>query len=322
MSFSIGPIQFAGNLLLAPMDGYTSQPFRVFCRRLGSAGSYSEFIGAIEITQKYSRLDEKVGFHDEERPFAFQIFDNDPKRILRAAEILQLKNPDFIDLNLGCSAKHVSGRGAGAGLLKEPEKISLILKMLTDHLDIPVTAKIRLGWDDQSLNYLEICKIIEDSGCSAVSVHARTKSQGYKGDANWGAIAEIKKSVSIPVIGNGDIRTPQDIKSMFSQTGCDAVMIGRAALSNPWIFSGLDRNAVNPELVQKDIIQLLDLMQDFYGIERGLVLSRKFISRFIAPYMIHSDLRRKILTTTERKTLLIHLYTIISDFQSVSIKGN
>ncbi len=126
--------------------------------------------------------------------------------------------------------------------------------MLVDHLDIPVTAKIRLGWDDQTLNYLEICRIIEDSGCSAVSVHARTKSQGYKGDANWEAIAEIKKSVSIPVIGNGDIRTPQDIRSMFSQTGCDAVMIGRAALSNPWIFSGLDRNAVNPELVQKDII--------------------------------------------------------------------
>ncbi len=320
MSFSIGPIQFAGNLLLAPMDGYTSQPYRVLCRRLGSVGSYSEFIGAIEITQNYPRLDEKVEFDDEERPFGFQIFDNDPLRILRAAEILRLENPDYIDLNLGCSAKHVSGRGAGAGLLKEPEKIYLILKMLVDHLDIPVTAKIRLGWDDQTLNYLEICRIIEDAGCSAIAVHARTRAQGFKGDANWEAIAEIKKSVSIPVIGNGDIRTPQDIGSMFSQTGCDAAMIGRAALSNPWIFSGLDRKAVNPEFVQKDTILLLDLMQEFYGIERGLVLSRKFISRFIAPYMIHSDLRRKILTTTDRKTLLVLLSTIFSESQTVYIE--
>ena len=194
--------------------------------------------------------------------------------------------------------------------------------MLVDHLDIPVTAKIRLGWDDQTLNYLEISRIIEDAGCGAVAVHARTRSQGYKGNANWEAIAEIKKSVSIPVIGNGDIRTPLDIKSMFSQTGCDAVMIGRAALSNPWIFSGLDRNEVNPELVQKGIDLLLDLMQDFYGLERGLVLSRKFISRFIAPYKIRSDVRREILTTIDRKTLQDLFSAIFSDTQTDSIERN
>ena len=304
MSFSIGTIQFDGNLLLAPMDGYTSQPYRVFARRLGSAGSYSEFIGAIEVTQKYPHLEEKVGFCQEERPFGFQIFDNDSARILRAAETLRLRDPDFIDLNLGCSAKHVSARGAGAGLLKNPEKISQILKSLVDLLDIPITAKIRLGWDDHTLNYLEICKIIEGSGCSAVAVHARTKSQGYKGFADWNAITEIKNEITIPVIGNGDIRSPADCKRMMEQTGCDAVMIGRAALSNPWIFSGLERNEVGSERFQRDLIMLIDLMQEFYGDELGLVFSRKFIARYITPFEMDPVLRHELLTSYDRPRVI------------------
>jgi nifR3 family TIM-barrel protein len=286
------------------MDGYTSQPYRVFARRLGSSGSYSEFIGAIEVTQKYPHLEQKVGFSQEERPFGFQIFDNDPVRILRSAEILRLLNPDFIDLNLGCSAKHVSARGAGAGLLKDPEKISQILKSLVDHLDIPITAKIRLGWDDHTLNYLEICRIIEGSGCRAVAVHARTKSQGYKGFADWNAITEIKNEVTIPVIGNGDIRSPADCKRMMEQTGCDAVMIGRAALSNPWIFSGLKRNEVSSERFQRDLIMLVDLMQEFYGDELGLVFSRKFIARYITPFEMDPVLRHELLTSYDRPRVI------------------
>ncbi len=313
MSFSIGPIQFNGNLLLAPMDGYTSQPYRVFARRLGSAGSYSEFVGAIEVTQKYPRLEQKIAFCQEEHPFGFQIFDNDPVRILRAAVTLRYRDPDFIDLNLGCSAKHVSARGAGAGLLKEPEKISLILKSLVDHLDIPITAKIRLGWDEHTLNYLEICKIIEGSGCSAVAVHARTKSQGYKGFADWNAIAEIKNDLTIPVIGNGDIRSPVDCARMTQQTGCDAVMIGRAALYNPWIFSGLERNEVGSERLQQDLIMLLDLMQEFYGDERGLVFSRKFIARYITPFEMDPVLRHELLTSLDRSR-------VINIFSESSIK--
>jgi len=173
-----------------------------------------------------------------------------------------------------------------------------------DLLDIPITAKIRLGWDDHTLNYLEICKIIEGSGCSAVAVHARTKSQGYKGFADWNAITEIKNEITIPVIGNGDIRSPADCKRMMEQTGCDAVMIGRAALSNPWIFSGLERNEVGSERFQRDLIMLIDLMQEFYGDELGLVFSRKFIARYITPYDMDPVLRHELLISYDRPRVI------------------
>jgi tRNA-dihydrouridine synthase B len=317
MTFSIGTIPFNGNVLLAPMDGYTSLPYRIFVRRLGSAGSYSEFIGAIEVTQKHPHLDEKIGFSDEERPFAYQIFDNDPLRILRAAEILRKRNPDFIDLNLGCSAKQVSFRGAGAGLLKDPEKISFILELLVKNLDIPITAKIRLGWDMSTLNYLDVSKRVEQAGCSAIAIHARTRSQGYKGDADWNAISEIKRKVSIPVIGNGDVKNPPDIERMLERTGCDAVMIGRAALTNPWIFSRVERSRVDNQRLLNDIQTLIQLMQDYYGSNRGLIMCRKFIARYILPYKVDPEMRKQLLTSLDKDDVLVKIRNIIQT-QSLS----
>ena len=303
MSFRIKNIIIPGRMILAPMDGYTSEPFRLFARKFGSAASYSEFIGAIEVAQKHPGLPEKIHFAESERPFAYQVFDNHPARIFQAAEELRKRNPDFIDLNLGCSAKHVSARGAGAGLLKEPEKITLILETLVKGLDIPVTAKMRLGWDDSSLNYLDVARRIEQAGCSALAVHARTRKQGYSGEANWNAIAEIKEAVSIPVIGNGDIRRVADIDQMISQTGCDAVMIGRAALSNPWIFSRLDREQINPQTMIQDAMDLFDLMQGFYGVERGIILNRKFLARFLAPYDLDPLIRQKLMTSISKEEI-------------------
>jgi tRNA-dihydrouridine synthase B len=311
MPFSIGTIQVKGDRILAPMDGYSSQPYRVFSRRLGSAASYSEFIGAIEVTQGYPKLEEKLGFVEEERPFAFQIFDNNPERILRAAELLRLRNPDFIDINLGCSAKQVSARGAGAGLLKDPEMITRILELLVRNLDIPITAKIRLGWDEHSLNYLEVSRRIEQAGCCALAVHARTKAQGYKGSADWNAIKEIKRNISIPVIGNGDVKTVADISRMLEQTSCDAVMIGRAALSNPWIFSGINRDELQEQKFLPDLISLIDLMQRYYNPARGIVLCRKFIARYLQPYSLDPILRHEVLTTTDREKLLEMISQIV-----------
>lgn len=311
MPFKIGENLISRNMILAPMDGYTSQPFRLFARRLGSAASYSEFINAMDISQKNPHLEEKLKFDEEERPFCYQIFDNDPARILYAAQVLRERNPDFLDLNLGCSAKHVSARGAGAGLLKDPVKISLILDMLVKNLDIPITAKIRLGWDDSTQNYLEVSKRVEQAGCSAIAVHARTKQQGYKGQANWEAIAQIKNNISIPVIGNGDVQTVQDSIRMMEQTSCDAVMVGRAALSNPWIFSGLNSIEIPPQRLLDDTRTLTDLMQSFYGLERGLVLSRKFIARFILPFHVPPEVRKKLLSSSSSEQVDCMLREII-----------
>ena len=245
--FRIGKIKIANELIMAPMDGYTDLPFRKIAKEMGAGIIYSEFINGLDVINKHPYLEQKIQFTDEERPFAYQIFDDSPERILETALILEKKQPDFIDINLGCSAKNVANRGAGAGLLLHPEKIKLIFTLLLKNLSVPVTAKIRLGWDDTSLNYLDISRIIQDYGGSMIAVHGRTKIQGYSGAANWDAIAEIKSALTIPVIANGDVIRLSHIQEIKNITQCDGVMIGRGALLNPWIFQGRDTNDVSIE---------------------------------------------------------------------------
>ena len=179
--FRVGTIPVYGDLILSPMDGYSDLPFRSLARRLGSAMSYTEFINAIDVVYGHPHLERKLAYLESERPVVYQVFDDDPERLVKAALKLRPRNPDIIDINMGCSARCVSGRGAGAGLLRTPEKIALIFSRLSKELDIPVTGKIRLGWDDASLNYLDIARIIEDNGGKLIAVHGRTKMQGYTG---------------------------------------------------------------------------------------------------------------------------------------------
>ncbi|MFM8321957.1 MAG: tRNA dihydrouridine synthase [Chloroflexota bacterium] len=294
--FHVREIPIYGDLVLAPMDGYSDQPFRSLCRGLGSAMSYTEFINAIDVTQKHPHLEQKLAFTPTERPVVYQIFDSDPERLLQAALKLAPRGPDIIDVNMGCSDKSVSGRGAGAGLLREPAKIARIFALLTKNLPMPVTGKIRLGWDDGSRNYLEVARIIEDNGGSLVAVHGRTKQQAYGGQADWDAIAEVKAALKIPVIGNGDVQSVADIERIKAHTGCDAVMIARAAVHNPWIFSRLDRADVPPALLRATMLDQLQRMLDFYGSPRGLVLFRKFASRYLAPLGLSTEQRRALLT--------------------------
>ncbi len=267
--FRVGNIPVYGDLILSPMDGYSDLPFRSLARRLGSAMSYTEFINAIDVVYGHPHLERKLAYLESERPVVYQIFDDDPERLVKAALKLRSRNPDIIDINMGCSARCVSGRGAGAGLLRTPEKIALIFSRLSKELDIPVTGKIRLGWDDASLNYLDIARIIEDNGGKLIAVHGRTKMQGYTGSADWDAIAAVRQAVSIPVIANGDVKTVADIERIKTHTGCSAVMIARAAIGNPWIFSRLDREQVSPDLLRETMLLHLDSMLSFYGDERG-----------------------------------------------------
>lgn len=314
--FSVGHIPIHGDLILAPMDGYSDPPFRSICRQLGSAMSYTGFINALDILQKHPYVQEKFAYLPAERPLVFQIFDSEPERLLEVALRLQAYAPDVIDVNLGCSARDVSGRGAGAGLLLQPEKIARIFHLLSRALSVPVSGKIRLGWDEKQRNYIEVARIVEQNGGALIAVHARTKAQGYGGLADWDAIAEVRQAVSIPVIGNGDVRTADDIRRMKAHTGCHGVMIGRAAPGNPWIFSHLDRSQVTLEQVRHIMLSHLERMLVFYGEKRGLVLFRKHTTRYLSPYDLPPDLYRNLLTT-DRVDVFMEILDII--LQAITI---
>jgi nifR3 family TIM-barrel protein len=310
--FFVRQIPINGDLILAPMDGYSDQPFRSLCRTLGSAMSYTEFINSLDVLHGHPRLPQKLAFLPRERPFVYQVFDDDPGRLLEAALRLQEREPDIIDVNMGCSVRSVSGRGAGAGLLREPSKVAEIISSLSQALDVPVTAKIRLGWDGGARNYLVVARAIEESGGALVAVHGRTKTQGYSGDADWDAIAEIKQAVSIPVIANGDVRTVADIERIKTRTGCDGVMIGRAALGNPWIFARLDRECVPEDVVRRTMLQHMESMLSFYGEQLGMVLFRKHASRYLSPRGLSIEQRRRLLTADRPAEFLYQLGLIPS----------
>ena len=310
--FYVREIPVYGDLILSPMDGYSDLPFRALARGLGSAMSYTEFINAIDVVGRHPHLDQKLAYTETERPVVYQVFDDDPERLVQAVLKLRPRNPSIIDINMGCSAKCVANRGAGAGLLRTPAKIARIFSELTRQLDIPVTGKIRLGWDGSSLNYLEVAHIIEDNGGALLAVHGRTKAQSYGGSADWDAIAEVKQALKIPVIANGDVRSVADIERIKAVTGCDGVMIARAAISNPWIFSRLDRHQVSMEMLRATIFQHLDASLAFYGAQRGVILFRKYASHYLTPLGMPPEQRRQLLTTPDRETFLERLEEIIA----------
>jgi nifR3 family TIM-barrel protein len=293
------------------MDGFSDLPFRAMCRALGSAMSYTEFVNALDILQGNPKVEKKLAYLPEERPVAFQIFDSEPERLLEAALRLEARRPDIIDINMGCSVKCVSGRGAGAGLLRQPLKVARIFRKLSRQLSVPVTAKIRLGWDEDQRNYRLIARIVEENGGALIAVHGRTRAQGYGGQADWDAIAEVKQAVSIPVIGNGDVRTVADIERLKAHTGCNGVMIGRGAIGNPWIFSRLDREQVTREQVHETVRRHLEQMLSFYADDYGLVLFRKHASRYLSPFALAGEERARLMTCERPEEFLAQLDAIL-----------
>jgi nifR3 family TIM-barrel protein len=294
--FYIGQVPVYGRCILSPMDGYSDLPFRSMCRELGSALSYTEFANAIDILHGSAQVYQKLDYLESERPVVFQLFDNDVTRILEAARKIEQLEPDVIDINMGCSVKRVSNRGAGAGLLQTPIKVARLFRTLTRELSTPVSAKIRLGWDESSINHTLIARIIEENGGTQIAVHGRTRQQGYGGKANWDAIAEVKNQVTIPVIGNGDVRCVQDIHRLRQYTDCDGVMIGRAAIGNPWIFAGKDRQEVDREMLLATMKTHLARMLAFYDGDRGLVLFRKHLKRYLKGQDLSPEMQNRLLT--------------------------
>lgn len=295
-SFSISHIPIRGDAILSPMDGFSDWPFRSICRELGSAVSYTEFIKAEDMLHPGKKTRDKLYFTPDERPVAIQLYGDDPQTLLEAALRAQELGPDFIDINMGCPSKSIAHRGAGVGLMRTPLKVARVFRRLSASLEVPLTAKIRLGWED-CRNYLLVARIVEENGGQALAIHGRTKEQGYGGRADWDAIAAVVDALSIPVIGNGDVKTAADIARMKMYTGCAAVMIGRAAIGNPWIFAGLEREQVTPEQVRQVMLTHLERNLVFYGPELGLVLFRKHAVRYLTPYRLSGTLRRRLLTS-------------------------
>src|SRR5512135_3189734 len=293
-SFMVGNVPVYGDAILAPMDGYSDWPFRSVCRGLGSAMSYSEFVKVEHVLHSQRHTRAKLYYEDAERPVVFQIYGDDPDRIVEAALIVQELGPDIIDINMGCPAKSVAARGAGVGLMRTPLKVARLFRKLSAVLRVPVTGKIRIGWEDRR-TYKLVARIVEENGGSLIAIHARTKEQNYGGQADWDAIAEVKQAVSIPVIGNGDVKTVADIDRLKQYTGCEAVMIGRAAIANPWIFARLDRDQVSPEQVRDIVRQHLARNVQFYGPEDGQRLFRKHAVQYLLLRTLSREDRKRIL---------------------------
>ena len=311
-TFRVGKIPIYGDAMLAPMDGFSDWPFRSICRGLGSAMSYNEFTRAEFIVNAFEHIAERFTYDEVERPFVIQVYGDDPDLIIAAAIRVQEKRPDIIDINMGCPARTVANRGAGVGLMRTPLKVARIFQKLSKMLDVPVTGKIRLGWEDNR-TYKLIARIVEENGGALIAVHGRTQEQGYSGDANWDAIAEVKATVKIPVIGNGDVKTVADIGRMKAHTGCEGVMIGRAAIGNPWIFNGLDREQVTPEMVRLMVRQHLERSVQFYGEHKGLILFRKHAMRYLALQRLPRVMRTKIILQNDAEGFLALLDKAIAE---------
>jgi nifR3 family TIM-barrel protein len=285
------------------MAGYSDVPYRALCRAYGSAMHYTEFVPADQLlTRRPNRYWQLLDFQADESPRVFQIFHHDPQVLLAAAQRIEEWGPDIIDVNMGCSTRRVSGRGAGVGLMRSPERIAETFRLLSTHLSVPVTGKIRLGWDDQ-VNYLEVARIMEDNGAALVAMHGRTKEQKYAGAADWDALARLRDAVSIPVIGNGDVHTPADIDRLRNRTGVAAVMVGRGAIGNPWIFERRGRDQLAfPELTATVRLHLREMLA-YYG-DYGLIKFRKHLDRYLHAIPLLANLLQQMKRAREPQQLL------------------
>jgi len=232
----IGTLTIEQGIVLAPMEDVTDLPFRLICKRMGADLMYTEFVNSDGLVRGNVKTAKKMSFLPEERPIGIQIYGGDVGAMEGAARLAESYEPDLIDINCGCWVRDVAMRGAGAGLLRDLPRMEQIARAVAGAVKVPVTLKTRLGWDSTNIRIVDVAKMCEQVGIQALTVHCRTREQGHRGAVDFSWIPRIKEAVSIPVIVNGDIVTPEDVRNAFTSTGCDAVMIGRGAVSNPWIF--------------------------------------------------------------------------------------
>ena len=266
-NLNIGGVPLKSHAVLAPMAGVSDRAYRELCVRFGAAYCVSEMVSSKALSFNSKKSEELMEISDLERPCGIQIFGDDPKCMADAAKHALENKPDIIDINMGCPAPKISSNGSGSALMKNPLLCGEIVKAVTAVTDIPVTVKIRKGWDDDSVNAVEVAKICESAGAAAITVHGRTRQQYYKPPVDYDIIKAVRESVSVPVIANGDIDSAERAKEVMDITGCDLVMIGRATLGNPWIFSQINAYLENPnvKIHTPDLAERLGVMIEHIG---------------------------------------------------------
>lgn len=326
MKLKIGNVELDNNLILAPMAGVTDLPFRMLCKEQGCGLLYTEMVSAKAILYKNRNTRELLKVREEERPIAVQLFGSDPDIVSDMAAQIEDGPYDIIDINMGCPVPKVVNNGEGSALMKNPKLVEAILSSMVKKLKKPVTVKFRKGFDDDHVNAVEIAKIAESCGVSAVAVHGRTREQYYSGKADWNIIRQVKEAVKIPVIGNGDIWKPEDAKRMLEETGCDGLMLARGAQGNPWLFSRinhyLDTGELLPESDRAEISRMIlrhaRLQIELKGEVLGMKEMRKHIAWYTAGLPHSAGIRREcnqVETLPELEALLQEklAYTVLDN---------
>ncbi len=314
----IGTIDIDKPILLAPMEDVTDLSFRVVCKRLGADIVYTEFVNAEGLVRDSKKTKAKMNFLNEERPIGIQIYGSSDRSMGDAARYAESLAPDIIDINCGCWVKNVAGHGAGAGLLKDLPRMEQVISAVVKAVKAPVTVKTRLGWDSESIKIVEVAKMIEQTGAVGLTIHCRTRSQGHKGEPDYTWVPKVKAAVSIPIVVNGGANTPQDVKRIFDETGCDGVMIARGAIDNPWIFQQA-KHFLNtgvilppPSLDERMTVLLehLDYAIDHKGERTAMIEFRKHYSAYLRGFPNSAKTRLALMAYVEKAPVV----ELLNDF--------
>ncbi|MFI3314359.1 MAG: tRNA dihydrouridine synthase DusB [Rikenellaceae bacterium] len=318
-------------LFLAPMEDVTDPSFRYMCKQLGADMMYTEFISCDGLLRDGRKSVEKLNIYDYERPIGIQIYGSEIEPMVEAAKIAETSSPELIDINFGCPVRKIAGRGAGSGMMKDVDKMVEMTRRIVDSVNLPVTVKTRLGWDEESKNIHEIALRLQDVGIAALTIHGRTRAQMYKGSADWSLIGEIKNDqrINIPIIGNGDITSPEIAKEMFDRYGVDGIMIGRATYGRPWIFREikhyLSTGEREPQPSVKERVEIakchLARSVEIKGERIGVLEMRRHFSSYFKGLPSFKETRLKLVTTPEADgvyEMLDYIYERWGDFDATS----
>ena len=327
--FNVGKINIEKALLLAPMEDVTDIAFRKLCKEFGADIVYTEFVNSDGLIRANKKTEKKLEITNQERPVGIQIYGGNIEPMIEAAKISESKNPDIIDINAGCWVKKIAGRGAGAGLLKDPCYMQTMVESIVKSVNLPVTVKTRIGWDFDSINILEVAKRVEDAGASALTIHCRTKTQGHSGNADWSWIPKIKEVVKIPVALNGGVWNAQDAKYAFELTNADAVMIARGAIEHPWIFretkkllEGKSFEDVTPDERIHTALKHLRYSLEIKDVRAAIIPFRKYYAGYLKGLPNSKEIRQELYKQLEYEPIEEILLHYLEELKKIELTQN